>query len=76
MSENGFKRFIQCPLFSNIPKIGLSIDELSNVFIQTFCKSNENEIHYCYISIQTFMKSLENGLPYINKCRGCDCELV
>ena len=76
MSENGFKRFIQCPLCSNIPKIGLSIDELSNVFIQTFCKSNENEIHYCYISIQTFMKSLENGLPYINKCRGCDCELV
>ena len=52
--SNNFKRFIQCPLCPNIPRIGLSIDEQSNVFVQTFCNSKENDIHYCYISIQTY----------------------
>ena len=71
-----YKRFIQCPLCSNIPRIGLSIDELNHVYIQTFCNSNEKEVHYCFISIQTYMESLEKGLPYINKCKGCNCDLV
>jgi len=74
--SNNFKRFIQCPLCPNIPRIGLSIDEQSNVFVQTFCNSKENDIHYCYISIQTYIESLKKGLPFINKCKGCDCDLV
>ena len=28
--SNNFKRFIQCPLCPNIPRIGLSIDEQSH----------------------------------------------
>lgn len=79
MSEQkGYKRILQCPLCTKTPLIGLSMDEQSNLFIQTFCKSNGKEVHCCYIGIQKYINSLNKGIiKYINKCKfkGCDYEL-
>ena len=74
-NDNEFKRILQCPLCSKIPLIGLSMDEQSNTFIQTFCKGNGTEIHCCYISIERFMNSIGKGIKTIHKCAGCNCVL-
>ena len=73
--EEEYKRILQCPLCSKIPLIGLSMDEQSNTFIQTFCEGNEKEIHCCYISLKTFMNKINESLENIHKCDKCKCIL-
>ena len=73
--NNEYKRILQCPLCSKIPLIGLSMDEQSNTFIQTFCKGDGSSIHCCFISIKTYMKSLNKGIKTMQNCYGCNCVL-
>ena len=70
-----YKKILQCPLCSKLPLIGLSMDEQSNTFVETFCKGDGTAMHCCYISIQRFMDSIKKGINYVHKCAGCECIL-
>ena len=70
-----YKKILQCPLCTQLPLIGLSMDEQSNTFVETFCKGDGTAMHCCYISIQRFMDSIKKGINYVHKCAGCECIL-
>ena len=70
-----YKKILQCPLCTKLPLIGLSMDEQSNTFIETFCKGDSESMHCCYISIERYMESINKSINYVHKCSGCECIL-